>query len=199
MGTTALAGYPYPEGGEDPDGPLQIRPLAEAIERDLIITFPSTAARDAAITAPVNGQMARIRTAAGVQMTYYNGATRTWGLYWPGTVRAPAWVSATLGAGWTNYGTAFALTSYAKDAMGWVHVRGLVRNSRGANTSGRATPILTLPVGYRPIGPLMFVTQTAADKQVRVHVDRDGFVYPAQVMANGEFAFLDQISFYPEY
>lgn len=62
-------------------------------------------------------------------------------------ITVPTWTDVTFNTGWTNYGGSFTNTSYTKDALGWVHIRGLVvgANARAANI------IFNLPVGFRPI------------------------------------------------
>lgn len=53
------------------------------------------------------------------------------------------WIAPSLENSWTNYGADHETAGYMKDSMGFVHLKGLVKNG----TSG---VIFTLPVGYRP-------------------------------------------------
>lgn len=62
----------------------------------------------------------------------------------PVTLPALVWRNITLNSPWANYGSGYQIAQYAKDAQGFVHLRGLVRG--GAINSA----ICTLPVGYRP-------------------------------------------------
>lgn len=55
-----------------------------------------------------------------------------------------AWQSPTFQNGWINYGSSFETAGYMKDELGFVHLKGMVKNG----TAGAA--IFTLPVGYRP-------------------------------------------------
>lgn len=60
-----------------------------------------------------------------------------------GAVGATAWQTPTLLNGWENYGASWYGAGYLRDASGFVHLRGLIRNG----TAGTAA--LTLPAGYR--------------------------------------------------
>jgi hypothetical protein len=70
MGTTPIAGLPFPELTDIPDIPQDIEDLANAVDTVSIPRFATTTARDAAITAPVAGQECWV-TDWG--FTYYNG------------------------------------------------------------------------------------------------------------------------------
>lgn len=56
-----------------------------------------------------------------------------------------AWQTPTLTNSWVNYGSGFNDAGYMKDSLGFVHLKGMVKNG----TSGSA--IYTLPAGYRPL------------------------------------------------
>lgn len=58
MANTPLASLPYPALGDDPDIPSDIQALALAAEKQLVLVFADTTARDAAITAPAAGMLA---------------------------------------------------------------------------------------------------------------------------------------------
>jgi hypothetical protein len=89
-----------------------------------------------------------------VEVPGLNGAPSTFALqYGGGSVATftsagqlvqPAWIAPTLINSWTNFGGGNPAAGYMKDALGFVHLRGMV----GSGTVGAA--ILTLPVGYRP-------------------------------------------------
>lgn len=53
------------------------------------------------------------------------------------------WITPTLINGWSHYGGGYTDVKYMKDAMGFVHITGLVKN-------GSAGTAFVLPVGYRP-------------------------------------------------
>ena len=56
------------------------------------------------------------------------------------------WQVPTLQNGWVDYSAAYEQTAYMKDSLGFVHVRGCMKN--GTTTLG--TLLFTLPAGYRP-------------------------------------------------
>jgi len=79
---------------------------------------------------------------------------------------------------WVNYGTTFDTAAYYKDALGIVHVKGLVK-------SGTATAaIFTLPTGYRPASTLLFVCVDGTNLANRVDVDADGTINAAASASN---------------
>lgn len=59
-----------------------------------------------------------------------------------------------LGASWVNYGGGWSVFGYRKDSMGYLRLRGLIKNG----TTG--TTFFTLPVGYRPATALEFSIST---------------------------------------
>lgn len=67
-------------------------------------------------------------------------STQTLGVKWAGET---AWTNLTLSANWTAAG--FSVPGYRKDALGFVHLRGVVIVGAGA-----ANPLATMPAGYRP-------------------------------------------------
>lgn len=100
MPTTPLTSTPYPTGGDVPDGPVQMRALAEKLEQFAIPRFASTGARDTAFSGI---------TLAADMLAYVNGV-----LY---HYNGSAWEAMSLGAAawsnftptWTSSGTAPAL------------------------------------------------------------------------------------------
>ena len=65
-----------------------------------------------------------------------------------------AWIAPTLLNGWVNSGGSYATAGYMKDSMGFVHIKGLVKD--GVTTV--TTSLFVLPVGYRPLETLYFST-----------------------------------------
>ena len=61
-----------------------------------------------------------------------------------------AWTAPTLTNAWINFGGTLGTAAYRKDAMGFVHLKGVVKSG----TIGSA--IFELPVGYRPAGDTRF-------------------------------------------
>ncbi len=79
--------------------------------------------------------------------------------------------------GWSNYDTAtHQACEYTKDALGFVHLRGLAK--RGGGTS--ANPIFRLPKGFRPVRIQIYaqsaLTAAPAFTTLRVDVEPDGDV-----------------------
>ncbi len=71
----------------------------------------------------------------------------------PTLAAAPAWIAPTLGNLWVMQGE--DAPGYFKDALGFVHLKGLVRSG----TVG-SVPIFTLPAGYRPASNKRFADTT---------------------------------------
>lgn len=79
---------------------------------------------------------------------------------------ATAWTAPTLATDWSDYSGSFTASGYRKDALGLVHLKGLVKKAVAV-----ATPdtIFTLPVGYRPTTEKIFVvTSNLAFGEVRI-------------------------------
>lgn len=86
-----------------------------------------------------------------------------------GGITSEVWQTPTFANGWSNFGNGWDGAAYFKDALGIVHLRGMVKGG----TIGQA--IFTLPVGYRPSGPLLFPT-IATDAIGRIDIDTTGAV-----------------------
>lgn len=72
--TEPIQGGPYPVPTDAPDGPNQMAALAGWAAGRLVMRFASPAARDAAITSPVEGMVAMTGTAATLtEWTYQSG------------------------------------------------------------------------------------------------------------------------------
>lgn len=69
--TTDYQGISIPVGTDNPDIPADIDVFANALEQRTIMRFANAAARDAAITSPVNGMHAWLT--GTLILTYYNG------------------------------------------------------------------------------------------------------------------------------
>lgn len=94
----------------------------------------------------------------------------------------------TFNNGWTNFGGGWAPAAYAKDALGFVHVRGLIKD-------GAAGQIFLLPAGFRPPVDLLFPT-FANTLLGRVDVLSDGSFVAAVVPAGSNAYFAINISFF---
>lgn len=102
-----------------------------------------------------------------------------------------AWTTvASFSGTWVDYHTTsdpqWAPSSYVIDAMGWVHLRGMVQNGT-INTTA-----FVLPVGYRPGFSHLFAPNTSAGLG-RLDIRSDGSVIP--VSGGTGFFSLDGISF----
>ena len=54
------------------------------------------------------------------------------------------WIAPTFVNNWVNYGGGYNTAGYRKDAMGYVHLRGLIKSGTAAQNA------FVLPAGYRP-------------------------------------------------
>lgn len=71
MANTPIASLPYPALSDAPNAPSQVQSLATALDSQLVPRYATTTARDAAITAPVAGQVCWTTTPA--THWYYSG------------------------------------------------------------------------------------------------------------------------------
>jgi len=86
--------------------------------------------------------------------------------------------------GWRNYGSGWAGAAYRKDALGVVHVRGLITG--GTTGWGPNGVAFNLPPGYRPAERLMFVSICGENWGVtRCDVDAAGNVFIGQTETPG--------------
>jgi hypothetical protein len=60
------------------------------------------------------------------------------------------WITPTLLNSWVDFGSGWATVQYMKDALGFVHIKGMPKSGSLAAT------IFTLPAGYRPLENLLF-------------------------------------------
>jgi hypothetical protein len=90
---------------------------------------------------------------------------------------------------WVNFDAAtYHAASFMRDALGFVHVRGLVKTG----TVGTTTPIFTLPAGYRPTRQVGFATSSNGAFGALI-VKADGSVCVA--VGSSTNCYLDAISF----
>jgi hypothetical protein len=106
-------------------------------------------------------------------------------------VPPPKFAAPSMLNGWINFGDLPSRPAqYGKDALGWVHSAGVVRDG----TIG--LPIFVLPVGFRPAGTRGFAAPSNGTTGTLV-VFSTGEVI-AQAPANNGFVYLDPISFLAE-
>lgn len=98
------------------------------------------------------------------------------------------WIAPTFTNSWVNYGAGYNDAGYRKDALGWVHLRGLVKNGiDGAS-------IFTLPTGYRPQYRELLVCGSN-DLYGRLDIPTDGTVVPASAVTSPVYVCLDGLTF----
>lgn len=104
-----------------------------------------------------------------------------------------AWQSPTLLNSWVNYGGTFNNAGYMKDSLGFVHLRGLIKN-------GTVTlAAFNLPAGYRPANDTAFVVNSNSAfgvVQVLGQSTNPGDVRILQ--GNNAFVYLEGITFMAE-
>lgn len=105
------------------------------------------------------------------------------------------WIAPALLNSFANLGSGFSIAGYFKDSVGAVHLRGVVSNAPGV---AAATPIFTLPAGYRPAYRLVFPGNTGTASGGRIDVDVLGNVFSTFAVSAGDFRTLDGIAFLAE-
>lgn len=104
----------------------------------------------------------------------------------------PALTSVTYQNSWASYNEGYAPASYYKDAMGVVHLEGLIKNG----TVGASA--FTLPTGFRPGYRQIYPVLNSANNAVnRVDILTNGQVVP-QSTANNGWVTLSGINFVAE-
>lgn len=93
---------------------------------------------------------------------------------------APPWIAPTLLTPWANFGGVYAKAGFHKDALGYVHVKGVLSNASGAGTSN---VVFVLPVGYRPKETNRFAVEGNAVSAQFISVDAQGNVRPEVAVA----------------
>ena len=94
----------------------------------------------------------------------------------------PSWIRPDLLNGWVNFGGAFALVAYHRDALGYVHTKGVAQNSTGA---GLILPLFTFPLGYRPLENQAFAAVGPGATAQFYTVTFAGMVTPQVAVAAG--------------
>lgn len=110
------------------------------------------------------------------------------------------WSEVSYTAGWGQYdaGTEFGGVQYMKDTMGFVHMRGLIKNTSGA-TKPAGNLMFTLPVGYRPARGLIFAVQAGSVGSTRLDVQLSGNVFSAlAAIPAGEWVSFAPVTFKAE-
>lgn len=101
------------------------------------------------------------------------------------------WTTPTLLSTWVAWGAPYSTAGYYKDADGWVHLRGLIKNGVAG------TVMFTLPSGYRPEFQQIRITMAntgAANIMQRITLQTDGDVIH-DAAGGTSWVSLDGISF----
>jgi len=89
---------------------------------------------------------------------------------------------------WVNYGSGYNTCAYYKDAVGFVHLKGLVKSG----TDGSA--IFTLPAGYRPAAKEL-LSASSNDAYGRIDIATTGTVTPSAGTTSPTWVCLDGLMF----
>ncbi len=81
------------------------------------------------------------------------------------------WSTPTFTNGWVNFGGTEAVARYHKDALGYVHIEGLIKSGTMNNVA------FTLPTGYRPEYNLNIIT-VSNDAFAKLQITSGGAVIP---------------------
>lgn len=100
-----------------------------------------------------------------------------------------AWIDATMKNSWVRYSTEYPPARYRKDALGYVHLSGMIK-------SGITSNPLDLPAGYRPAFPEIFTCSTHSFAHCSCEVRSGGVVI--LVTYNNTWVSLDGIVFKAE-
>lgn len=95
---------------------------------------------------------------------------------------APAWIQPDLLNGWANIGAQFATAAFHRDALGYVHCKGVLSNAAGA---AAGSTIFALPMGYRPAQQYRFAVEGTSATAQFINVTPVGLVSPDVVVAAG--------------
>lgn len=104
-------------------------------------------------------------------------------------VSPPLWTAPAMTNSWVPFGgTIYGQVAYARDAAGFVHLRGLMK--LGTN----ALAAFDLPAGYRPAFQRVFRVTQGDSTSARLDIMADGSVTPVNV-TNTAFVSLDGVTF----
>jgi len=88
---------------------------------------------------------------------------------------------------WVNFNAAYSSCAFMKDSLGFVHLKGMVKNGT------TAASIFTLPAGYRPAA-ISYYAIPSNDAWAEISLGSDGTV-TKQSGGGNTFASLDGITF----
>lgn len=99
-----------------------------------------------------------------------------------------AWQTPTMTNGWVTYDGTYNPPGYMKDSLGFVHLRGLIKNG----TDG--TSMFTLPAGYRPEYREL-LAGASEDHYGRIDVTTAGQVIPSATTTAPGWVCIDGLTF----
>lgn len=164
------------------------------------LTLTSNVADGASTIALKITNSATLSTAGAKLVSLVNNATEK--LYvdlngfvsFPGTGTAVpptiTWTAPSLLNSWVNYGAPYFNAGYYKDALGFVHIRGLVKSGSSSTAN-----VFQLPAGYRPANTT-YLPAIGNGAMCNVSVDSSGNVFSNVNFTTNSFS-LDSV-FYAE-
>lgn len=109
-----------------------------------------------------------------------------------GGAAPPAWVRPQLLNGFTDAGAPYNVASYHVDALGYVHLSGVVATAAGTPAW---TPIFVLPVEARPLFQRLVPAIDPVGPLATLAVSADGVVAAVTILGPGSGLVLDGLSF----
>lgn len=107
-----------------------------------------------------------------------------------GGAAPPAWIRPNFGTSWADLNSSgSAVLAFHKDALGYVHLKGVIANTSGAPNAGT---ICTLPLGCRPLELHEWPARAGAGFSFFA-IDQKGIVSPPGGVAAGDFLVLQAI------
>ena len=106
---------------------------------------------------------------------------------------ARVYTAPSLFTGWANVGSGYAAAGYTKDGLGFVRLRGLIKQTGGTGN------VFSLPVGYRPSANLQFPARCGNSTMCAIIINSNGNVdFYGGAGAAGASLTLDGITFDPQ-
>lgn len=107
-----------------------------------------------------------------------------------------AWITPSYAAGWGDYDAAnWYGVRYMKDSLGFVHMKGLIKNTSGATNAANKV-MFNLPVGYRPSHQIRILTSAApAPGVAALDIAANGDVYITSAIVANEWVSLTNAVF----
>lgn len=156
--------------------------------------------RNATADLTVDGATTIAQTLTVKSTTHMTGATMDSGFITNGALSSSSvstdsgsWTAVTFQNSWTNYSTpTWAPAAYYKDAMGFVHLKGLIANGTLGSTA------FTLPAGFRPANARLFGPITGGNTIGRIDINTNGTVVIQNVGTPQTWVTLEGITFQAE-